>query len=34
LDLLAQSNSMVLRTDRGGDIAIIARDGVPLVARP
>lgn len=33
LDLLAQSNSTVLRTDRGGDIAIIARDGAPAVAR-
>lgn len=34
LDLLAQSNSTVLRTDRGGDIAIIAHDGAPMVARP
>ncbi|WP_382401822.1 ComEC/Rec2 family competence protein [Flexivirga alba] len=34
LDLLAQSDSTVLRTDRGGDIAIIAKDGAPLVARP
>ncbi len=34
LDLLAQSDSTVLRTDRGGDIAIIAKDGAPQVARP
>lgn len=34
LDLLAQSDSTVLRTDRGGDIVIIAKNGAPLVARP
>lgn len=34
LDLLAQSDSTVLRTDRGGDIAIVAHEGGPLVARP
>lgn len=34
LDLLRDSGSTVERTDRGGDVAIVARDGVPLVARP
>lgn len=33
LDLLRDSGSTVERTDRGGDIAIIARNGAPLVAR-
>lgn len=33
LDLLRDSGSVVERTDRGGDIAIVARDGRPLVAR-
>ncbi|RNI20355.1 ComEC/Rec2 family competence protein [Flexivirga caeni] len=34
LDLLRESNSTVERTDRGGDVAIVARDGTLLVARP
>ena len=34
LDLLRESNSMVVRTDRGGDIAIVARGGRPAVVRP
>lgn len=34
LSLLRDSDSTVVRTDRGGDIAIVARNGQPLVARP
>ncbi len=34
LDLLRDSGSTVERTDRGGDIAIVAQHGRPLVARP
>nr|WP_221185312.1 ComEC/Rec2 family competence protein [Flexivirga oryzae] len=33
LDLLRETNSVVERTDRGGDVAIVVRDGRPLVAR-
>jgi len=33
LDLLRDSNSVVERTDRGGDVAIVARGGAALVAR-
>lgn len=33
LDLLRDSGSTVERTDRGGDVAIVARDGRPLVSR-
>nr|WP_246242265.1 ComEC/Rec2 family competence protein [Flexivirga aerilata] len=34
LDLLRDSNSTAFRTDRGGAIAIVARGGLPFVARP
>lgn len=34
LSLLRDSGSVVERTDRGGDIAIVAQGGRPLVARP
>ncbi|KNX36838.1 ComEC/Rec2 family competence protein [Luteipulveratus halotolerans] len=34
LDLLRDSGSTVLRTDRGGDVAIVVRGGRPMIARP
>ncbi|WP_145227770.1 DNA internalization-related competence protein ComEC/Rec2 [Rudaeicoccus suwonensis] len=34
LDLLRDSGTAVVRTDRGGDIAVVSRDGHALIARP
>lgn len=34
LDLLRDSGTAVVRTDRGGDIAVVSRNGHALVARP
>ncbi|MDF8265251.1 ComEC/Rec2 family competence protein [Luteipulveratus flavus] len=34
LDLMRDSGSMVVRTDRGGDVAVVGRHGRPFIARP